>query len=92
MAVCPNCNGRGNIEGPPGVEILRYEKKCPSCHGTGEVSGPWRICDECEGWGTVGEIFSTRCDNCNGRGIVPSRASGESGRRRRGRDIHIHFD
>jgi hypothetical protein len=46
----------------------------------------------CKRWGNNGEIIPTRYDKCNGRGIVPSRASGEAARGRRGWSVHIHFD
>lgn len=94
MAVCPNCNGRGEIYGPPGVMKISADwKTCPSCHGTGEVSGYWRKCDKCSGWGEIGRLINPDpCPICNGRGIVRSRASRETGRGRRGRSIHIHFD
>ncbi len=95
MAVCPNCNGRGKIYGPAGaLKMNAVWKNCPSCQGKGEVSGYWRKCDRCSGWGEVGYVFLNPdpCPDCNGRGIVPSRASGESDKGRRGRSIRIDID
>ena len=95
MAVCPNCNGSKEIYGPPeALKINAFWKKCPSCHGSGEVSGYWRRCDRCGGWGEVGYVLLNPdpCPECIGRGIVPSRGSGESGKKRGGRSIHIHLD
>ena len=94
MAVCPNCNGKKMVYGPPDVWELDAEwKKCPSCLGTGAVSGYWRKCDSCRGWGEVGSwVNPEHCTECNGRGVVPSRATGESGKKRRARSIRIDFD
>ena len=93
MAVCPNCNGKGKIYGPPdAMKISAHWKTCPSCLGKGEVSGHWRKCDGCNGWGEVGYLINPDpCSECNGRGIVPSRASGESDKSRRKRSIRIDF-
>jgi len=94
MAVCPNCNGERKIYGPPGALKINADwKRCPSCRGTGEVRGYWRKCGNCGGWGEVGYLINPDpCPECNGRGIVPSRASEESGKKRRGRSIRIDFD
>jgi DnaJ-class molecular chaperone len=95
MAVCPNCNERGKIYGPPGtLKMNAHWKECPSCHGTGEVQGYWRKCNRCKGWGEVGYVFISPdpCPECNGRGIVPDRAPDESDKKQRGRSIRIDFD
>ena len=91
MAVCPNCNERGKIFGPPWGGILQHWKTCPSCGGTGKVTGYWRKCKICEGWGDDGEIIPSLCQTCNGRGIVRSRSE-RPDKPRRGRSVHIHFD
>jgi len=93
MAVCPNCNGRGKIYGPPYEwEIDRYWKKCPSCNVTGQVQGSWRKCDDCGGWGEVAPgIDPVRCPVCNGVGILPSGGTRAPRKKRAGRSIHIHL-
>lgn len=91
MAICPNCIGKGEIQGPPGAQFIKHWKTCPSCDGTREVRGYWRKCNVCKGWGELGDFIPRLCENCNGQGIVPSRSE-EAGRPRRGRSIHIHFD
>jgi DnaJ-class molecular chaperone len=76
MANCPNCNGVGKIEGPPGaLEISVTTRTCPTCRGSGEVATEiarwWNICDECGGWGKVGmPIAPQTCPSCRGRGRV----------------------
>jgi DnaJ-class molecular chaperone len=95
MAVCPNCNGRGEIYGPHGaLKMNAVWKKCPSCRGAGDVDGYWRKCDRCKGWGEVGYVFLNPdpCPECNARGIVPSRPPEESHKERKARSIHIDID
>jgi DnaJ-class molecular chaperone len=76
LANCPNCNGVGEIEGPPGAPIIATTTKtCPTCRGSGEVATEiarwWEICDECGGWGKVGmQIAPQTCSSCRGRGMV----------------------
>jgi DnaJ-class molecular chaperone len=76
MANCPNCNGVGKIEGPPGaLEISVTTRTCPTCRGSGEVATEiarwWNICDECGGWGKVGmPIAPQTCPSCRGRGMI----------------------
>ena len=76
MANCPNCNGVGQIEGPPGAMIVSTTTKtCPTCRGSGEVTTEiarwWEICDECGGWGKVGMLIAPQtCSSCRGRGMV----------------------
>ena len=97
MAVCPNCNERKKIYGSPDALLIPPRwKGCPSCDETGHVSGAnWRKCGSCGGWGEILKLTSLGpepCTECNGRGIVPSKASEESGKKRRGRSIRIDFD
>ena len=76
MANCPNCNGVGEIEGPPRAPMIAaIIKTCPTCQGSGAVSTEiarwWDICDICEGWGEVGmQIAPQTCPSCRGRGMV----------------------
>ena len=76
MANCPNCNGVGKIEGPPGAPMIATRiETCPTCTGSGEVSTEiarwWDICDICGGWGEVGmQIAPQTCPSCRGRGMV----------------------
>jgi len=81
MAVCPNCDGKGNK-----LEELKFGLRnisCPTCLGTGNVDSPWdkkKICSACDGLGHIyadpkgfqkGFISSkTRCNKCEGRGMV----------------------
>ena len=76
MANCPNYNGEGIIEGPPGAYAINtVTKDCPTCGGMGEVSTEiarwWDICPECGGWGEVGMIINPQtCPDCRGRGMI----------------------
>jgi DnaJ-class molecular chaperone len=76
MANCPNCNGVGEIEGPPGAMVINSRTKtCPMCNGSGEVSPDvprwWSVCPRCRGWGEVGmQIMPQTCPTCNGRGMI----------------------
>jgi DnaJ-class molecular chaperone len=81
MAVCPNCDGKGNK-----LEELKFGLRnisCPTCMGTGKVDPPWdkkKICSACNGLGYMyadpkgykkGFISSkTGCKKCAGRGMV----------------------
>lgn len=81
MAVCPNCEGKGNK-----LEELKFGLRnisCPTCLGNGNVDSPWdkkKICPVCDGLGygyadlkgfKKGFISSkTRCKKCEGRGMV----------------------
>ena len=97
MAVCPNCNETKKIYGSPDALLIPPRwKECPSCNRTGHVSSAgWRKCDNCGGWGEIVKLTSLGpdpCPECVGRGIVPSRAPGESDKERKGRSIRIDID
>jgi DnaJ-class molecular chaperone len=76
MANYPNCNGYGELEGPPGIpRISMQTKTCPTCRGSGEVPtdiARWLdIRPECDGWRTVGMMINpSYCPTCRGRGMI----------------------
>jgi len=67
---CPHCNGTGAKDG---TEL----ETCPKCHGRGRVMKQMRTifgiaqtestCPDCQG---SGKHIKTRCQHCNGDGIV----------------------
>jgi molecular chaperone DnaJ len=67
---CPTCKGS---KAEPGTTPTR----CTACNGTGEVRrvqqtllGSMVQVGTCQTCGGTGEIISTPCHNCNGRGVV----------------------
>ena len=63
---CPTCNGN---KAEPGTNPIR----CPECNGTGEIrrqAGFFINIGTCSRCGGAGEIITSPCHECNGRGSV----------------------
>jgi DnaJ-class molecular chaperone len=74
MIICPNCKGRGEIEGPKHLPLSKWTpKQCPTCNGTGMADDRFRsrsICPSCQGWGEDPEHRKGyTCWKCKGDGL-----------------------
>jgi DnaJ-class molecular chaperone len=77
MIACPNCNGKGEVEGPKWTgQVDLSSKKCPTCKGDRKVPnyiGEWVICPVCLGWGNEPpQRLGFICSKCNGVGMLPT--------------------
>lgn len=71
---CGNCEGRGYIDNPPGLESV-----CPSCNGEG-YSKIKRTCNQCNGQGFTVRVYEltedvNRCLSCGGTGLINEEVS-----------------
>lgn len=65
------------------LQLVRQEV-CPLCHGSGEVAAEPVTCARCRGSGQVQAtrgrmIFSRRCPDCSGAGVIARRGCGRCG-------------